>query len=179
VQTLLEGVENARDKAILALLVSSGLRLSELCSLDRESIEVQQLDSAGKVIGVGRTIGKGEKEREFLVDLPTLKLVHAYLLERGADGEKALFLSTRKRRIDKRTVQHMLRSWCRRLGLPAFHPHQLRSTFGTRLSRLGVPILEISKLLGHASLATTTEYVKPDQHRIRTEFFAAMEKLNV
>jgi integrase len=59
-----------------------------------------------------------------------------------------------------------------------FHPHQMRSSFGTRLNKVGVPTLEISKLLGHTSLDTTMQYVKPDQRRIRTEYFAAHEKLN-
>ena len=54
----------------------------------------------------------------------------------------------------------------------------MRSTYGSRLNRVGVPTLEISKLLGHASLDTTLLYIKPDMRRIRTEFFAAHEKLN-
>jgi integrase len=72
----------------------------------------------------------------------------------------------------------MLRAWCKRLDLPIFHPHQLRATFATRLNKVGVPTLEISTLLGHASLDSTMAYVKPDMRRIRTEFFAAHEKLN-
>lgn len=177
---LTEGIEDARDAAIIGLLVHSGLRLSELCALDRDSIKVERVDagSAGKVVGIGRVVGKGNKEREFLVDLPTLRLVHQYVSGRPAGDSPALFLSNRNRRINQRSVQHMLRSWCKRLGLPMFHPHQLRSTFATRLNKVGVPTLEISKLLGHASLDTTMQYVKPDMRRIRTEYFAAHEKLN-
>ena len=178
IATLVEGIDDARDAAIIGVLLHSGLRLSELCSLNRDSIRVEHLGSANKVVGVGRVLGKGQKERDFLVDLPTLKLVHRYLSERGADDQEALFISNRGRRINPRTVQHMLRAWCRRLGLPPLHPHQLRSTFGTRLNRVGVPTLEISKLLGHSSLDTTMQYVKPDVRRIQTEYFAAHEKLN-
>jgi integrase/recombinase XerD len=173
-------VTDARDSAIIGLLLHSGLRLSELCSLDRESIKVEKVEggSGNKVIGVGRVLGKGRKERDFLVDLKTLKLLHQYLSERGSDGISALFLSNRNRRINQRTVQHMLRSWCKHLDLPMLHPHQLRSTFATRLNKVGVPTLEISKLLGHSNLDTTMQYVQPDMRRIRTEFFAAHEKLN-
>jgi integrase/recombinase XerC/integrase/recombinase XerD len=177
VEILMAGISDARDKAIIALFLDSGLRLSELCLLNRDTIEVEHLPS-GRVVGVGRITGKGDKEREFLVDLPALKLVQQYLSERGPDNDPALFLSNRKQRIDKRSIQHMFHTWCERLDLPHLHPHQLRSTFATRLNRAGVPILEISRLLGHASLDTTLAYIKPDARRIRTEFFAAMEQLN-
>jgi site-specific recombinase XerD len=177
VATLTTGVTDARDIAILSLLLHSGLRLSELCSLDRDSIRVEKLEG-NRVIGVGRVIGKGQREREFLVDLKTLKLVHEYLTGRPSDGISALFLSNRNRRINQRTIQHMVRAWCRKLDLPMLHPHQLRATYATRLNKVGVPTLEISKLLGHSNLDTTMQYIKPDMRRIRTEFFAAYEKLN-
>jgi integrase/recombinase XerD len=180
VETLTHGIDNARDRAIIGLLLNSGLRVSELCSLDRDSVRVEHLspEPNGKVVGVGRVMGKGDKEREFLVDLPTLKLIHQYLADRGQDGNPALFLSNRGRRIDKRSVQHMLHAHCRRLGLPPLHPHQLRATFATRLNKVGVPTLEISKLLGHAYLDTTMAYVKPDARKLRSEYFAAQEALN-
>ena len=87
--------------------------MSELCSLNRNSIAIEHLDAnlGGKVVGVGRVLGKGRKEREFLVNRPTLKLVHEYLLKRGSDDIDALFLSNRKRRINPRTIQHMTRQW--------------------------------------------------------------------
>jgi site-specific recombinase XerD len=177
---LTEGISDPRDAAIIGLLLHSGLRLSELCSLDRDSIKVGPISAhdSTKDIGIGRVVGKGQKEREFLVDLKTLKLVHCYLRERQKDGPAALFLSNRNQRINQRTIQHMLRAWCKRLGLPVFHPHQLRATFATRLNKVGVPTLEIGTLLGHASLDTTRLYTQPDMRRIRTEFFAAYEKLN-
>jgi integrase/recombinase XerD len=179
IATLTDGVVNLRDAAIIALLLHSGLRVSELCSLNRDSISIHKLtsDPNERIVGVGRIVGKGRKEREFLVDAHALCLIHRYLQARKLDNDSALFLSNRGRRIDKRTVQHMLRSLSKRLNLPHTHPHQLRSTFATRLNRTGVPTLEISRLLGHASLETTMQYVKPDERRIRTEYFAAFEKL--
>ena len=177
---LTKGITDARDAAIIGLLLHSGLRLSELCSLDRDSIKMGPISShdKSKIIGIGRVVGKGKTEREFLVDLKTLKLVHRYLRERPKDGPAALFLSNRNKRINQRTVQHMLWAWCKKLNLPLFHPHQMRSTFGTRLNRVGVSTLEISKLYGHASLDTTLRYIKPDMRRVRTEYFAAYEKLS-
>jgi site-specific recombinase XerD len=179
IATLTDGVANPRDTAIVAILLHSGLRVSELCSLNKDSISVHKLSSGPteRIVGVGRIVGKGRKEREFLVDAHALRLIHRYLKGRKVDDNSALFLSNRGRRIDKRTVQHMLRALSKRLDLPPIHPHQLRSTFATRLNRTGVPTLEISRLLGHASLETTMQYVRPDERRIRTEYFAAFEKL--
>ena len=111
------------------------------------------------------------------MDTQALRLIYLYLQGRRLDDDSALFLSNRGRRIDKRSVQHMLRALSKRLNLPPIHPHRLRSTFATRLNRTGVPTLEISRLLGHASLETTMIYVQPDERRIRTEYFAAFEKL--
>ena len=97
-ETLLAGITVARDRAIVMLFASSGLRLSELVSLDRGSIQIEVTPhgEGAQVIGIGRVIGKGQKEREFLVDLPTLKQLHAYERERGQDEIPALFLSNRK-----------------------------------------------------------------------------------
>jgi site-specific recombinase XerD len=176
ISTLLEGVPHLRDAAILRLFLHSGLRLSELCGLNRDSIQITQIDSG--TLGLGRVMGKGGREREFLVDLPSLKIISEYLAQRGADEMEALFLSNRQRRMSQRAMQHMLSAWAEKLGLPPLHPHQLRSTFATRLHRVGVPTLEISKLLGHSSLDTTTRYIKPDARRIRMEYFAAFEKLD-
>jgi site-specific recombinase XerD len=82
VEVLMDGVDNARDKALFGLLLGSGLRLSEFCSLDRDAIEVEHLPGGG-VVGVGRVMGKGNKEREFLIDLPPLKLIYAYPSDNG------------------------------------------------------------------------------------------------
>ena len=146
VALLTEGITNTRDAAVVWLFLHSGLRLSELCSLDRDSIKVGKIGShdGNKVIGIGRIVGKGQREREFLVDLTTLKLLHRYLEGRAAEGPAALFLSNRNRRIHQNTVQRMLHAWCKKLDLPMIHPHQLRATFATRLNKVGVPTLEIS-----------------------------------
>ena len=143
----------ARQRALLAWL--------------RDSIRIHKLSAepTERVIGVGRVVGKGRREREFLVDAHALRLVYGYLTTVKLGRDNALFLSNRGRRIDKRTVQHMLRALSKRLNLPPIHPHQLRSTFATRLNRTGVPTLEISRLLGHASLETTMIYVQPDERK--------------
>jgi site-specific recombinase XerC len=180
VEALLAGVTKQRDKAILMLFISSGLRLAELVSLDKNSIRVETVRRGQRVqiLGIGTVVGKGSKEREFYVDLPTLKQLRQYEIERGQDDVPALFTSNRKKRMTPRSIQHMLHKWCRKLNLPAIHPHALRHTAGSTWHRLGMGTLEISNLLGHASVATTQLYIRPDDARLRAEYFAAMEKIS-
>jgi len=176
---LVAGISNARDRAIVMLFRSSGLRLSELTSLNRDSIGVENtiLPFGGyRVLGVGRVTGKGNKEREFLVDMKTLKQVHLYLGERGEDGLAPLFISNRRKRIDKSTIEVMLSTWCRKLGLPNVHPHAIRHAAGTAWHARGIDTLEISHLLGHSSVETTNLYIHPDSARLRAQYFAAMEQ---
>lgn len=175
---LAAGMTSKRDRAILALFRSSGLRLNELASLDRESIQIEETAlpfGARRILGVGRVVGKGGKEREFLIDLKTVGLIHDYLRERGDDGLTPLFLSNRKQRISARTIEAMLVSWCRRLGVPELHPHAIRHAAATHWYRLGMDTLQIRDLLGHSSVTTTNLYVHPDSARLRAAYFAALE----
>jgi site-specific recombinase XerD len=177
IEALLDGITIPRDKAIVMLFLSSALRIEELVSLDKTSIrvEVTERDGRREILGAGTVIGKGNKEREFLVSLPTLEQLHRYARERGDDDNSALFLSNRKQRISVRAVRHMLSSWAKRLGLPHIHPHALRHTASSQWRRLGIGLFEISKLLGHASLGVTDRYLAPDRSRMRAEYFAALE----
>jgi integrase/recombinase XerC len=175
---LIRGVTNDRDKAILMLLRSSGLRLSELTDLDVGSITVEKTDlgrGTERILGVGTIIGKGNKERQFLVDQQTLRQIWIYLAKRKK-GSGPLFLSNRNKRISQRMVQVMIATWCERLGLPRLEPHDFRRAFATRAIRSGMKLLDLSSLLGHASVSTTQRYVTQDPSSIRAQYFAAMER---
>jgi site-specific recombinase XerD len=177
VERLLTGITSVRDRLLLRVFLATGLRLSELCSLDRETIkaEVTELATGKRVLGVGRIVGKGQdREREFFVDLETLRAIHDYTRTR-MDDSPALFTSSRRLRISTRAVDHLLRRWCRKLHLPIIHAHQLRSRFATDLDAMGVPLKEISTLLGHASPQTTMAYIRKDAARVRAAYFAAFE----
>ena len=177
IEKLLEGIDVPRDKALFAMFVASGLRLSELQQLNRDSISVQErrLDGRRTTLGIGRVVGKGRKERIFLIDLPTLELVSSYLVSRGQDGIDALFISSRGKRMSKRTIEERLHHWCAQLGLSHLRVHALRHAFATRLANAGIPSLVLQELMGHESFTMTQQYFRLDESRLSQEYFAAME----
>ncbi len=178
-QTLLAQVSDLRDRAIIALLVGSGLRLSELFQLNRDTITVEQkqlADGQVRVLGIGTVIGKGNKERIFLIDRPTLEVVVQYLRTRS-DAYPPLFVSNRRQRLSRREIQHIFKKWCRRLNLPAYKVHQTRHSYAERLANAGIPSIVLKELMGHASFSTTQGYFRIKRPRLTAEYFAAMELL--
>lgn len=152
-----------RDRAILELFYSSGLRVSELCGLDLDRLSLASEAEA-------RVIGKGDKERRVPIGTQASAALELYLAEaRGAlaarakDGGRAagqaVFLSTRGRRISVRSVELMVKkNGQRTLGRSDLVPHALRHTCATHLLEGGADLRAIQELLGHASLATTQRY---------------------
>jgi len=141
-----------RDKAIMELLYSSGLRVSELTGLN-----IGDLDRSS---GMVRVLGKGNKERIVPVGSAALQAVDAYLAERGCPPETApLFLGARGARINRRCVAELIKQWSREItSFRPVTPHTLRHTFATHLLEQGADLRSIQELLGHASLSTTQKY---------------------
>ncbi len=164
-----------RDRAFLELLYSSGLRVSELTSLD-----VDELDLAE---GLVRVVGKGGKERVVPVGAPAREALRRYLdggrpvLLGGPDGVRArgaLFLNHRGGRLTSRSVARRLDRWVAAAGLPRHvHPHVLRHCFATHLLGNGADLRGIQELLGHASLSTTQRYTHLDWKRLAEVYDAA------
>ena len=150
-----------RDKAILELFYSSGLRLSELTGLD-----IQHLDLSDRLITV---TGKGNKTRTLPVGEKALEAINAWLKIRkqfANSDEKALFVSQRGTRISQRTIQARLKDWAIKQGLPGHvHPHMLRHSFASHLLESSGDLRAIQELLGHADISTTQVYTHLDfQH---------------
>ena len=146
----LHGAE--RDHAILSVLALAGLRVSEVCDLDRVDV-----DLASRIIDVRH--GKGDKQRLVALHRDAEKAVRAYLELRGDDGIPALFLSRLSQRITPRYVELMVSDTARLAGIrKRVTPHTLRHTFATELLNRGVDIRVIQAVLGHASLDTTQIY---------------------
>ena len=150
-----------RDRAMLELTYSSGLRLSELCGL-----AVTDVDLEG---GLVRVLGKGRKTRVVPVGRPAREATRAWLAARATlagSGESALFVSRRGRRISARTVQARFarRALERGIGVHV-HPHMLRHSFATHLLESSGDLRAVQELLGHADIGTTQVYTHLDfQH---------------
>jgi integrase/recombinase XerC len=155
-----------RDRAILELLYAAGLRVSELCGLDVEDIDVGDQRV--------RVLGKGGKEREVPVGDVAATAVSEYLgWARGAiapqapGSQGALFFNRRRRRIGSRDVRSLVESYVKRV-LPGRRasPHTLRHSFATHLMEGGADIRAVQELLGHASLDNTQRYTHVSRGRL-------------
>ena len=145
-----------RDLAILEVLYSCGLRVSELTSLNLDSIDAE--------LGIVRVIGKGDKERVVPVGSKALEAVGAYRGRRGEllagkEEHGALFLNSRGGRLTQRSVARLLTRYVRHCRLSrVVSPHGLRHTFATHLLDAGADLRAVQEMLGHASLSTTQRY---------------------
>jgi integrase/recombinase XerC len=152
---------SARDAAILELMYSSGMRVSELVSLD-----VDRIDLAS---GVVRIVGKGSKERLALVGSYARGAIERYNRNRHAkQGEKALFVNRFGGRITARSVRRVVRKYAMRLGLSGkVTPHTLRHSFATHMLDAGCDLRTLQEMLGHSSLSTTQVYTHVTTRRMQ------------
>jgi len=150
-----------RDRAMLELLYSSGLRLSELVGLD-----LVDLDLPDQTV---RVTGKGNRTRVVPVGRMAIAALKSWIEQRvpmaGID-EQALFVSQRGTRLAARTVQARLKLWAKRQGAGlAIHPHMLRHSFATHMLESSGNLRAVQEMLGHASISTTQIYTHLDfQH---------------
>jgi integrase/recombinase XerC/integrase/recombinase XerD len=160
-----------RDRAMLELAYSCGLRCEEIVNLDLGALdfETEQL----------RVLGKGSKERLLPVGEPAQKALRRYL-DKGRHAlvddsrEQALFLSKSGRRLSNSDVTRRLGLWTREAALAAgVSPHALRHSFATHLLEGGADLRTIQELLGHASISTTQIYTRVDAARLRDTYAAS------
>jgi integrase/recombinase XerC len=150
-----------RDRAILELLYSSGLRLSELTDLDCGDVDARD--------ATVRVTGKGNKDRIIPVGrhaLGALAKWHKSRSEFASPDEKALFVSNRGTRLSPRSVQARVTHWAKRQGIDSnVFPHLFRHSFATHLLESSHDLRGVQELLGHANIATTQVYTHLDfQH---------------
>jgi site-specific recombinase XerC len=176
---LVSGITELRDRALVTLFLASGLRISEMQQLNRDSISIElEIGRTGEeqVCGSGDVIGKGGKRRKFFVEEASLLIYAEYLNDR-ADDHPALFISERKQRMSVRAIQYTLSAWCRKLGLPHLNVHRLRHSYATRLANANINSLILKELLGHDSFTTTQGYFELTDTTIARGYFSAMEYL--
>ncbi len=150
-----------RDRAMFELLYSSGLRVSELVGVDLADVRLDE--------GEIRVFGKGGKERLLPVGRKAVQALRRWLAQRpavAADGEPAMFLSQRGRRLSVRSVQLRLARWGQLHGADQrLYPHLLRHSFASHLLESSGDLRAVQELLGHADIATTQVYTHLDfQH---------------
>jgi len=156
-----QGFEGVRDRALVELLYSCGLRVSEAAALDLTALDRR----AGEV----RALGKGRKTRIVPVGRKALEALDAYLplrAERADAGETALFLTRRGRRMSVRAMQQRVR----RLSGGAASPHTLRHSFASHLLESSGDLRAVQELLGHANLSTTQIYTHLDIQQLSAAY---------
>jgi len=156
--------EAIRDKAILELLYSSGLRLQELTGLNLDELDLQDRTV--------RVLGKGSKTRILPVGRYALEALAAWLKcrsELAARVETAVFVGRRGKRISPRVVQARVKHWAMHQGIPArVYPHLFRHSFATHVLESSGDLRGVQELLGHADISTTQIYTHLDfQHLAR------------
>ena len=158
-----------RDKAMLELFYSSGLRLSELTGLTLDGVNLGD--------ATVRVTGKGSKTRIVPVGSHALEAIKAWLRQRGGlvrGDETVLFVGKEGRRLSPRAVQARLAHWGRRLGLPSkVHPHVLRHSFASHVLQSSGDLRAVQEMLGHASISTTQVYTHLDFQHLAKAYDAA------
>ena len=160
---------------VSTLMLDTGLRVSELCALDIDDIDKEDLSAL--VIG-----GKGEKDRTVLFTKNSVDVLESWepiresrIRESQDMGLRAMFVSSRGRRINPRSIQKMMDRLADASDIPKsrLSPHTLRHTFATGLLERGADLVTIQRLLGHSSIATTRVYLEIGDQTLREIYHRA------
>ena len=165
--------ENPLAEVIVVVLLETGLRVGELCGLDRIDIDYQ--DMSANVWS-----GKGDKDRRVLFTKRSKDVLEKWLRHRSTrsgKNDKALFLNSRGHRLTQRNVQKMMDSLADEAGIlrSRLTPHTLRHNFATGLLERGADIVSIQRLLGHADISSTRVYLDITDQTLREVYRRAQE----
>lgn len=151
----------AVDKAIITFLASTGCRVAELVGLDRNALDLENLECVVR--------GKGNKERTVYIDNVTAMYVKKYLATR-TDDCPALFVTRTNERFNTGGIRDMLKRLEERSGVEHIHPHKFRRTLATSLARRNMPIQTIAAILGHEKIETTMEYIVMNKENTKMQY---------
>lgn len=153
--------ESARDRAIIEFLSSTGCRVSEMTGLNREDVDLERLECI--------VHGKGNKERTVFMSDVAGAAIREYLQGRKDECE-ALFAGRGGKRLQPGGVRFMLKKLAKEAGVEHVHPHKFRRTRATELTRRGMPIQVVAKILGHEKIDTTMKYLDIDNEQMRSDY---------
>ena len=156
-----EAAETTRDRALIAFLLSTGCRVSEVCSVNRDQINWQELCLTVR--------GKGDKDRTVYIDDVTAMLLQRYLEERQ-DDDPALFCGLNSCRLAANGIRAMLKRIEKLSGVENVHPHRFRRTLATSLIDKGMPIQMVATILGHEQIDTTMRYVFIQERNVANDY---------
>ncbi|MDO5852393.1 MAG: tyrosine-type recombinase/integrase [Methanobacteriaceae archaeon] len=167
INTPVRKITQMRDKLMLTLLYSTGLRVSELVKIERNSIDFKERTM--------RIRGKGDKDRIIVFDENSKKLLKKYL-EQIDDTNPFIFTNPTGNPLTSRYVQLMIKKYAKKSGIKRrVTPHILRHSFATHLLKNGVDIRAIQQLLGHSNLSTTQIYTSVDLHTLKDLYDSAQK----
>lgn len=156
------GVRGLRDRAILETFYSTGLRISELVSLNIRDFDF--------ISGIIKVMGKGKKERIVPIGEVAIAALRKYLKARKKESE-AVFLNKNGGRITARGVRGIVDKYINRAGIsPGVSPHTLRHSFATHLLNRGADLRTVQELLGHANLSTTQIYTHLTTEKLKSVY---------
>lgn len=162
IDSLRSACNSLKERAIIEVLLSSGMRVSELTAL-----KVSDVNFSNRSIHI--TNGKGAKERTVYINELALTHLQAYLLNRNIDGS-FLFYNYKREQLNVGGVRHILNVIGERANVDNVHPHRFRRTFATGLASRGMNIQDIQHLLGHTSINTTMEYIYMNDDNVRASY---------
>ena len=161
IERLKEACETPRDKAIVSFLMATGCRISEVCGLNRDDIDFQNLECT--------VLGKGNKERTVYIDQVCAMQLENYLRTRK-DNDEALFVGKGTDRLKPGGIRKRLNELALQAGVQNVHPHRFRRTLATNLINHGMAIQEVAVILGHEKIDTTMKYVFVDKLNVKNSY---------
>lgn len=160
-QPLLQKEEYARERSILELLYSCGLRVSEIVNLTINDVNLEE--------GFVKVKGKGNKERIVPLGSKAISALREYLRQRRHIKERRLFLNSRNKGLTRQSIWLIVKQFANNVGLD-ISPHTLRHSFATHLLDNGADLRVVQELLGHSSISTTQIYTHVSNRRLKEEF---------
>jgi len=171
-------LRGVRDRAILEVLYSAGLRVSELVNLKVREVDISS--------GIARVMGKGNKERLALLGRFALSTLKDYLLMRAeskqpANPQSPLFMNRRGGKLTDRSVRRIVKTYAKQSGLVGkkVSPHTFRHTFATHMLDHGADLRSVQELLGHKNLVTTQIYTHITSGRLKAVYNAAHPRAKI
>ena len=156
-----EATRTPRDKALVSFLLSTGCRISEVCALNRDDVDLSNMECV--------VLGKGNKERT--VYLSEICVMHLkYYLRLRKDDSRALFIGKGTERLHPGGVRKRLNEIAEVAGVENVHPHRFRRTLATNLINHGMAIQEVASILGHDRIDTTMTYVYIDKINVKNSY---------